>query len=259
MAPATSSSPTPRTPKARRTTRQRLVGFGAVDLGHEADAPLRQPAPGPHDASRPGSRGSPSTLTPARPATASAAAQVSGQVFCGVAGACPRRGRRRDREARARRSFGLPLPAGSRPSVATCSGKRDSVTHAAFGVDGVGLAGLPEPRRVQDLRPSARRGCGSAKTAIAAPDASRSGTITKAIGTFAKRCFSVGGRNTGLSVEHPRRGVGHGHHDALADPLVDDAGQDQAARVEDEEAGVVLPRDHGREDVAQMRPGPGPS
>ena len=37
----------------------------------------------------------------------------------------------------------------------------------------------------------------NAKVAIAAPDASWSGTITKAIGTFAKRCFSVGARNTG--------------------------------------------------------------
>ena len=43
-----------------------------------------------------------------------------------------------------------------------------------------------------------------AKTATAAPDASRIGTIRKAIGTAAKRCFSVGARNTARRPAAPR-------------------------------------------------------
>ena len=62
-----------------------------------------------------------------------------------------------------------------------------------------------------------------------------------------------GGQEHRLSVERPRPCLRHAQHRPFAQPLVDEAGQDQAALIQDEVARVLLLRHHGDQDLAQLR------
>jgi hypothetical protein len=84
-----------------------------------------------------------------------------------------------------------------------------------------------------------------------APEVSRTGTNRNAIGVAAKVLFGRRRKEGAMAGEGLRGHVGHAQHQPRADALVDDARDDQAGGVDDEEPRVLLSGNRGREQVAE--------